>query len=376
MLQKFGRNRATQQLQLSLPACNFMKKLTPVLLTAIFSASTVAATLPSLPEPVSNQLVLQSTIRGKGYLVSFAGIGADKTASASHNKAWQFTTGNAMWQPVPAVPNQARKTGRLAATGLVMSNNFFIFSGYSVDTDGSETTLTDSYRFSPVTQNYTKLPDMPVPADDSLALSYQNRYIYLVSGWHNDGNINLVQVFDNFSQKWSQATPYPGTPVFGLGGAAVGNQLLVCDGVKLAYTTEKRSYAMENSCYLGTIDSKSALKINWQPIAHHGQPARYRQAAVAITLNDEPMVAFIGGSENPYNFNGIGYNGAPSEPSAAVYVFALKQKKWLKAQPTTAVMDLRSLVSIDGDIYSVGGMVAGQNVTPELIKHQIKLLPE
>ena len=71
----------------------------------------------------------------------------------------------------------------------------------------------------------------------------------------------------------------------------------------------------------------------------------------------------------------IGYNGIVSEPSAAVYVYALKQQKWLQAEPTTAVMDLRSLVSINGEIYSVGGMLAGQNVTPQLIKHQIKLLP-
>lgn len=378
MLQKYGRSKTMmpQRFNLRLHYCALAKAGLPAFIAAFFCAAATAAPLPSLPEPVSNQLVMQTTVRGKSYLVSFAGLGADKTAASSHNKAWQLTEGNAMWQPVAAVPNQARKSGRLAATGLAMANNFFIFSGYSVAADGAETTLTDSYRFSPITQTYTKLPDMPVPVDDSLAMSYQDRYIYLVSGWHNDGNVNLVQVFDNFSQKWQQATPFPGTPVFGLAGAAVGNQLLVCDGVKLNYAAGKRSYAMENNCYLGTIDAKSALKINWQPIAPHGQPARYRQSAIAVTLNDEPMIAFIGGSENPYNYNGIGYNGTASEPSAAVYVYALQQQKWLKAEPTTAVMDLRSLVSIKGEIYSVGGMTAGQNVTPQLIKHQIKLLPE
>jgi len=378
MLQKYGQSNTTMptRINVRLLSCALSKIGLPALITALFCAAATAAQLPALPEPVSNQLVMQTTVRGKSYLVSFAGLGEDKTAASSHNKAWQLTEGNAMWQPVNAVPNQARKSGRLAATGLAMANNFFIFSGYSVAADGVETTLTDSYRFSPITQTYTKLPDMPVPVDDSLAVSYQDRYIYLVSGWHNDGNVNLVQLFDNFSQKWQQATPFPGTPVFGLAGAAIGNQLLVCDGVKLQHGDGKRSYAMENTCYLGTIDPKSALKINWQPIAHHGQPARYRQSAIAVTHNDEPMIAFIGGSENPYNFNGIGYNGTASEPSAAVYVYALKQQKWLKATPTTAVMDLRSLVSINGEIYSVGGMTAGQNVTPQLIKHQIKLLPE
>lgn len=377
MLRKSEFNKTTPaRHKVMLPRRIYTNRVLPALSVLLLSVTATAASLPPLPEPVSNQLVLQTTVRGKSYLVSFAGLGAERTAASSHNKAWQLTEGNAMWQPVAAVPNQARKSGRLAATGLAMANNFFIFSGYSVAADGVETTLTDSYRFSPVTQTYTKLPDIPVPVDDSLAVSYQDRYIYLISGWHNDGNVNLVQVFDNFSQKWQQATPFPGTPVFGLAGAAAGNQLLVCDGVKLNYAADKRSYAMENQCYLGTIDSKSALKINWQPIAHHGQPARYRQSAVAVTLNNEPMIAFIGGSENPYNFNGIGHNGSASEPSAAVYVYALKQQKWLKAEPTTAVMDLRSLISIHGEIYSVGGMLQGQNVTPQLIKHQIKLLPE
>lgn len=384
MLLKFGSNSMKKPKIHNKPALTAQLggKTLPVLVTiaalgafpTLFSAT--AAALPTLPEPVTNQLVLQTSVRGKSYLVSFAGLGEAKTAAASHNKAWQLTEGNAMWQPVPPVPSQARTSGRLAATGLAMANNFFIFSGYSVAANGTETTLTDSYRFSPVTQTYTKLPDMPVPVDDSLAVSYQDRYIYLISGWHNDGNVNLVQVFDNFTQKWQQATPFPGTPVFGLAGGAVGNQLLACDGVKLNYADGKRSYAMENQCYLGTIDSKSALKINWQPIVHHGQNPRYRQAGIAVTLAGEPMIALIGGSENPYNFNGIGYNGQASEPSAAVYVYAVKQQRWLKAEPTAAVMDLRSLVSINGDVYSVGGMLPGQNVTPQLIKHQIKLLPE
>ena len=41
---------------------------------------------------------------------------------------------------------------------------------------------------------------MPVPVDDSVALSYKERYIYLISGWHNDGNVNLVQVYDTKKQ--------------------------------------------------------------------------------------------------------------------------------------------------------------------------------
>jgi hypothetical protein len=32
-------------------------------------------------------------------------------------------------------------------------------------------------------------------------------------------------------------------------------------------------------------------------------------------------------------------------------------------------------VSMNNELYSLGGMVSGQNLTTEWIKHQIKLLP-
>ncbi|HEX5792533.1 MAG TPA: galactose oxidase, partial [Rheinheimera sp.] len=69
----------------------------------------------------------------------------------------------------------------------------------------------------------------------------------------------------------------------------------------------------------------------------------------------------------------IGYNGTPSEPDSKVWVFSLAEKRWLKAADTAPVMDLRSLIDIDGNIYSVGGMQEGQQVSAQLIKHQIKL---
>ena len=77
------------------------------------------------------------------------------------------------------------------------------------------------------------------PVDDTVALVYQNRYIYLVSGWHGSGiskstgNVNLVQVFDSQQGRWFNATPFPGAPVFGHAGGIVDDQFLIVDGVKV-----------------------------------------------------------------------------------------------------------------------------------------------
>jgi hypothetical protein len=123
---------------------------------------------------------------------------------------------------------------------------------------------------------------------------------------------------------------------------------------------------------LGTVGD-NANKIDWRLIAHPTGTSRYRMAGIHTQIDGKDMLVFIGGSTNPYNYNGIGYNGQPSEPDSKVWVFSVAEQRWLKALDTTPVMDLRSLIEIDGQIYSVGGMQSGQQVSPRLIHHPIKL---
>lgn len=346
--------------------------LSPLLLTPA-----LAQTLTPLPEPVSNNPVLTTTIRGKTYIASFAGLGEGKTAADAHNKAWMLISGDSSWQKLPNVPSSLGHSSRLAMTAAVLEQNFYLFGGYSVARDGTEVTQPDSYRFSVISKNYTKLPDMPVAVDDSVALAYQNRYIYLVSGWHNDGNINLVQVFDNFTQKWSQATPFPGTPVFGHAAAIEGNVMVVCDGVSTALNPAgERSYVASPACYRGEINSSNVRKISWKAISHPTGTARYRQAALPVTIEGERYLAFIAGSSTPYNFDGVGYNGKPAEPDDKVWLYQLSSQKWRLGKTDAAVMDLRNFIEIDGGIYSLGGMGAGQQVKSDFRKQQITLLPD
>jgi N-acetylneuraminic acid mutarotase len=346
-------------------------------LSSVAAAATCVAvsatTIPNLPEPVSNNAVASTTVRGKTYIASFMGIAPGKQYSDIHNKVWMHTVGEFGWSDMPDVPSQQRLNGRIAASAVALNNNFFIFGGFNVNADGSEQTTADSYRLDPITKRYTKLNDVPVPVDDAVALTYQNRYIYLISGWSDHGNVNLVQLFDNYTQRWSQATPFPGKPVFGLAGAMVDNKMLLCDGVALEYYADKkRSYKSEPACYLGTVGA-NANQIDWRLMPHPTGTARYRMAGINSNINGKQMMVFIGGSTTAYNYNGIGYNGVPAEPSAKVWLFSPAEQRWLAAADTTPVMDLRGLIEIDGEIFSVGGMTAGQQISNKLIKHQIKL---
>lgn len=332
--------------------------------------------IPALPEVTSNQVVLSTTVRNKTYITSFTGIGNNKNQAAIHNKVWQITLGESSWQSVPAVPAARSNNGRIGMTGVALEQNFYLFGGYSVAADGKEVTQPDSYRYSPVSGMYSKLPDVPVPVDDSVALAYAGRYIYLISGWHNDGNVNLVQMFDTFSQRWSQATPFAGTPVFGHAAAISGRVMIVCDGVSTQWSaSSERSYQPIAACYRGEIDAKMPEKIRWQAIAHPSGKARYRQAALAVEQPTGAEFIFIGGTETPYNYNGVGYNGTLAEPSAEIWRYSLSKNQWFTSKSSTAVMDLRNLLLIDKQIYSLGGMQTGQKVSSGLINHPVELLP-
>jgi N-acetylneuraminic acid mutarotase len=348
----------------------------PVFASLLVSQATTAIEIPQLPEATSNQVVLTTTVRNKTYITSFTGIGSNKNQAAIHNKVWQITLGDSSWQNVTAVPAARSNNGRIGMTGVALEQNFYLFGGYSVATDGKEVTQPDSYRYSPVSGIYSKLPDVPVPVDDSVALAYAGRYIYLISGWHNDGNVNLVQMFDTFSQRWSQATPFTGTPVFGHAAAIHQGVMIVCDGVSTQWSAKgERSYQPVAACYRGDIDTKVPEKIRWQAIAHPSGKSRYRQAALAIGQGTDAEFIFVGGTETPYNFNGIGYDGSPAEPATEIWRYSLAKNEWRKSQSAIGVMDLRNLILLDKQIYSLGGMQTGQKVSSGLINHPVELLP-
>jgi hypothetical protein len=85
------------------------------------------------------------------------------------------------------------------------------------------------------------------------------------------------------------------------------------------------------------------------------------------------MIYFSGGTDNPHSFNGIGYNGQPSEPSPVTFAFNLRSSKWEVVNENTPnpSMDHRGLVVTPQGLAIIGGMEKGQQVTP-----RVTLLPK
>jgi hypothetical protein len=211
-----------------------------------------------------------------------------------------------------------------------------------------------------------------VPVDDAVAVTFDDRYIYLISGWHDLGNVNLVQRYDTRKDTWEQATPIPGPAVFGHAGGIVGNTIVYCDGVAIeAHGDRPRDFVAVPDCYLGIIDIEDGRRIDWRSVDYHPGAPRYRMAAAGVP--EKNGVLFVGGSENPYNYDGIGYDGQPSAPAPGALLFDIDTQSWQVLEfDGQATMDHRGLVPFAGQWLTVGGMAANQRVTGRVISYQFE----
>ena len=324
--------------------------------------------LPSLKQAVSNNAVaLVSTEQGD-YLYSFLGLGSGKTWQDTSLEASVLKPGANSWTQLEPVPGTS---GRLAASAVSADGAAWLFGGYTVAADGSEKSIPGVYRVRPGESKLTWVTDMPVPVEDSVLLVYQDRYIYLVSGWHDLGNVNLVQVLDTKRMEWAQATPWPGEPVFGQSGGISDGSLLVCDGVRIRYPADKgpREFLPSKQCWAGFIDTENYRRIQWRPVPSHPGVPRYRMAA---TGDAQQRVVFAGGSDNPYNFNGTGYNGVPADAGKSVFSYSFKTGEWQQhGDLAKATMDHRGLPFSKGWYYLVGGMQENQAVVSDVYRFML-----
>jgi N-acetylneuraminic acid mutarotase len=318
--------------------------------------------VPPLPRPVTNNVVASVRIAGELYVVSLLGLGSRKTWRDVRSDGFVLRVGLPAWQPLPSVPDGQ---GRLAAAMVAVGERMLVIGGYTVAKDGTEVSTPQVYALDVVQRTYQQLTNIPTPVDDAVALVYRDRYVYLVSGWHDDGNVALVQRYDVLEDRWVDATPFPGAPVFGHAGAIAGNVLVVCDGVRVTEQQGKRRFEPSPECWRGVIDEQAPENIAWKQIAQHPGPARYRMAAAA--LGDRAALLFVGGSANPYNYDAIGYDSQPSEPEVGALVYDVDTGLWRRQATPVATMDTRGLVMVGGNVLVIGGMRAGQRVESTVV---------
>ena len=323
----------------------------------------------ALPEPhANNAIAVAAGPDGETALYSFYGLKSGKTHGDVSKQAFRCVVSARRCDEI-AGPPVAK--GRLASVAVTLQERVYIFGGYTVAEDGTEISTPEVFAFNPQTEEYQRRADMPTPVDDAVAFSYADRYVYLVSGWHNDGNVADVQVFDSREDRWFAATPYPGAPVFGHAGGAVGGKVVIADGVAVVGEKDgRRQFGEVDEVWIGELDPDNPAIIAWRAAPAHPFGPLYRMAATGDAEHNR--IVFAGGGDNPYNYNGVGYNGVPAKPSDVIFAFDLGAEEWRKlGRLPTPSMDHRGLL-IDGDnFFIIGGLDETTAVRAEITQFKI-----
>ncbi len=309
--------------------------------------------IAALPEPHTNNAVAVVASDDGASFWTFNGLGAGKSYQDVCKAVFVCKIPGGECRAAGDVPVEA---GRLASIAVFLHDRIFLFGGYTVAEDGTEISTPEVFAFNPETEEYKRHADMPTPVDDAVAFSYANRYIYLVSGWHDDGNVSLVQVFDSWEDKWFAASDYPGAPVFGHAGGAVGAKFIIADGVAVVGEKDgRRQFGAVDGAWLGEIDADDPAVITWRELPPHPGLPLYRMAAAGDPENNR--IVYYGGGDNPYNYNGVGYDGVPARASDILFAFELETDQWVELGRTgRASMDHRGLMVWDGAYWTLGGM--------------------
>jgi len=309
---------------------------------------------PSLPAPVSNNAVASVATEDGISVFSFLGMDSTKLWSGVTTAAYRWDVGSGDgWRYLSPVPGP----GRLAATAQAMAGKVYVIGGYTVAEDGTERSVPTVDVFDAETESWSRGADIPVPTDDAVSGVWRDSLIVLVSGWHDGSNVADVQWYDPVEDRWSSASPIEGTPVFGHTGAVSGDRIIYVDGAQVVEGTPR--FVPDTAAWQGTVDRADPARIRWSQVAMHPGPVLYRSAGAA--LGD--VALFLGGSHNPYNFNGIGYDGVPSEPLHQVLALWPSGDWTALEPPPVATMDHRQLGVAGGRVFLVGGMESGQHVS-------------
>ena len=133
------------------------------------------------------------------------------------------------WREGRTVPGVA---GRVNAAAVGAKSLIILMGGFVVDNQGAELTLHDVNVYEPNARRWSRGKDIPVAVDSAVAGVTHSRFVYLIGGRSPNGPVNNVQVYDLEKDTWSQATPFPGTPVFGLSGGVADEAIVIVDGAK------------------------------------------------------------------------------------------------------------------------------------------------
>jgi len=337
-----------------------MKKF-PFLIALVLSAAVGLGAdekkLPPMPAAVSGNAV--ASLKDGLQLFSLMGVGPRKTWDDVTNQVYIMNLAHASWSEGRQVPGVVGRVGAAAAgaKGLVI-----LMGGYVVDGQGGELTVSDVNVYEPGRQQWSRGLDMPIAVDTAVTGVAHDRFVYLIGGRSPGGPVNNVQVYDVEKNSWTQATPFPGTPVFGLAGGVAGETIVIIDGAQKGAAGGPRYMPCEQG-WLGKIDHKDPNKIEWSKLPSHPGSARFGIAGGGSDRDHK--ILFSGGTATPHDYKGAAYDGQPAVVSEVTFAYDLHGHKWETISETTydPRADSRGILITPIGPVVLGGMVKNLAVT-------------
>ncbi len=324
-------------------------------LCAVFLLAVDQSKIPPMPAAVSDNAV--AALRGGLDVYSLMGIGTKRTWDDVTNKVYVLHISSAKWSEGRAVPGVG---GRLGASAVGAKGQIFLFGGYLVDGQGGEITVSDVNAYLPEEKRWYRAEDIPVGVDRAVIGVNHDRYTYLVGGRSKNGPVNNVQVYDIEKNTWSQATPFPGAPVFGHAGGLADDAIVYVDGAKKG-TAGSAPYVASDEGWIGKIDHKDPNKIEWSKLPAHPGPARFG----TVSGERDRRIFFSGGSASPHNYKGMDYDGKPVEFSGVTFAYDVRANRWETISEDTFDVrsDTRGIVNTPIGQMTVGGLVKNTAAT-------------
>ena len=343
-----------------------MKKI-PVFFLLVFGALFLLAAdqsrIPPMPAAVSNNAV--ASLKGGLEIYSLMGIGTKRTWDDVTNKVYVLRLASAKWaegRPVPGV------AGRLGASAIGLKDKIFVFGGYVLDAQGEQIIVGDVNAYLTDERKWFRAADIPVPVEAAAIGLNQNRYIYLVGGRSKNGPVNNVQVYDIEKNTWSQATPFPGTPVFGLAGGLSDDTIVFLDGAK-KNSGAGGPYVASDECWLGKIERKDPNKIAWSKLPPHPGPGRFG----IVAGEHGHTIVFSGGTTGPHDYKGLDSDGKQADVSPVTFSYDVHSNKWDTISEDTFDVraDAGGILSTPVGEVVVGGIL--KNMSPSA---RVAILPK
>ena len=333
------------------------------LLAAIFLMAADQGKIPPMPLAVTSNAV--ASLKGGLEVYSIMGMGTKKTWDDATNKMYLLRFRSGKWTESRAVPGVA---GRLGAAAAGAKGEVFVFGGYTIDGQGNEFTLGDVNAFVPQDQRWYRAADIPVPVDSAVIGVTHDRYVYLVGGRSTSGPVNNVQVYDAEKNTWSQATAFPGTPVFDHAGGLIDETIVFVDGAKKDPAAGRR-YLVSDECWMGKIDHKDPNKIEWSKLPAHPGPGRFGIAGGA----GDHRVLFSGGTTDVHNYKFLDQAGKAAEISPVTFAFDLHGNHWETVTEDT--YDVRA--DARGILFTpLGPIILGGTLKNSAVSARVLVVPK